>query len=554
MTPEDDPAITGDGDRRTQDPASSTGRQAAWNYLVFGLSKSSTLIMTVVAARLLDPADFGLFALALLVVNLFDYMKDLGVGAALVQSPRSWNRLAPTGLTLSVIFGVIAGAALALAAPLGAAVLHRPELTPLIRVLAIGLAISALSAIPAARLRRDLDFRQRIWPEFLGAATKSVLTIALAATGYGVWSLVYGQLAGTVVISVLYWWVARTPVRFGFDGSEARGLVRYGASLTGVALLAFAIANIDYLSIGVRLGDSQLGLYTLAYRLPELLVLNLCVVISEVLFSALSRLQDDRERLAEHYLEVMTAAMALSAPISVALAAAAPAVIETMYGSEYAGAASVLVVLSIYTLVSSVSWHAGDVFKAIGRPSLLIATGVGRLLLMAGPIWWAAGHSIVLVAGMLLLVELVPFVGNMLLVRSVAGIPLARLWNAVLRPMPAALGMGVVMLAMAHLARSWPAPLVLLSAATAGILTYVLGLQLSAPELYDAAASAVRSVRRRAGQLPAEPVTAIADAPVVARRAARWAVNILVMLGFSIVVAVFCRLRNATSPRVGAIR
>ena len=197
-----------DSGHRADDEASPaiappTGRQAAWNYLVFGLSKSSTLIMTVVAARLLVPADFGLFALALLVVNLFDYMKDLGVSAPLVQRPGNWDRLAPTGLTLSVVFGVVFGAALAVAAPLGAAVLHEPRLTSLIQVLAIGLTISALGVIPAARLRRDLDFRKRIWPEFLGALVKAALTISLAATGTGVWSLVYGQLAGTIVTTVV---------------------------------------------------------------------------------------------------------------------------------------------------------------------------------------------------------------------------------------------------------------------------------------------------------------------------------------------------------------
>lgn len=472
----------------------ATGRQAAWNYLVFGLSKSSTLIMTIVAARLLDPADFGLFTLALLVVNLFDYMKDLGVGAALVQSPGKWERLAPTGLTLTVIFGVVAGGLLAVTAPLGAEILHQPGLTPLIRVLAIGLTISALSAIPAARLRRDLDFRQRIWPEFLGSVVKATLTIVLAAQGHGVWSLVYGQLAGTVVLTVLYWWVARTPVVFGFDRQQAKGLVRYGTALTGVSLLSFAMFNMDYLFIGMRRGDEQLGLYTLAYRLPDLLVLALCSVISDVLFSALSRLQHDRDRLGGHYLEVIAATMALSAPISVALAAAAPAVIGTLYGPEYAGAAPVLVVLAIYALLFSVSWHAGDVFKAMGRPALLIATGTGRLALMVGPVWWAAGHSIVLVGVMLLAVESVMFTVNTVLVRRVAGIGLRELGIAVVRPLPAAVAMGAVMLAMTWLTDGLPAPVVLLIAVPAGLLTYVVGLRLTARQLYDAGAGVARRV------------------------------------------------------------
>lgn len=483
------------GDDASPAVAPPTGRQAAWNYLVFGLSKSSTLIMTVVAARLLVPADFGLFALALLVVNLFDYMKDLGVSAALVQRPGNWDRLAPTGLTLSVVFGVVFGAALAVAAPLGAALLHEPRLTSLIQVLAIGLTISALGVIPAARLRRDLDFRKRIWPEFLGALVKATLTISLAATGTGVWSLVYGQLAGTIVTTVMYWWVAREPIRFGFDKAEASGLVTFGISLTGVALLAFAIFNVDYLFIGMRLGDTQLGLYTLAYRLPELLVLNLCIVISEVLFSSLSKLQHDRKLLAEHYLQVTTAAVALSAPISVALAVAAPAVIGTMYGDKYADAAPALAILSIYTLIYSTSWHAGDVFKAIGRPSLLIYISSGKLALMIFPIWLAASHSITMVALVLLAVEVVPFIANMVLVQRVAGISWPALGRAVTRPLPAAAFMAAVMLGVGHFVNELPALLALILSGTAGLIAYAAALRVTGPELYAAGLSAVRRGR-----------------------------------------------------------
>lgn len=544
----EDPTVAGEDRDQTKDepsaapePTPPTGRQAAWNYLVFGLSKSSTLIMTIVAARLLDPADFGLFTLALLVVNLFDYMKDLGVGAALVQSPGKWDRLAPTGLTLSAIFGVIAGAALAVVAPFGAQLVNQPQLTPLIRVLAIGLTISAFSVIPAARLRRDLDFRQRIWPEFVGSAAKAILTIVLAAAGHGVWSLVYGQLVGTILTTILYWVVARTPVRFGFDPQQARNLIRYGTALTGVALLSFAMFNTDYLFIGMRRGDEQLGLYTLAYRLPDLLVLALCNVISEVLFSSLSRLQHARERLSEHFLQVMAVTMALSAPISVALATVAPAVVATLYGPQYAGAAPVLVVLSVYGLLFSVSWHAGDVFKAIGRPSLLLATGTGRLALMVGPVWWAAGHSIVMVALMLVAVELVLLVVNTVLLRRVGGITPGQLWNAVGGPLPAAVGMGVIMLAIAYLMTGLPAPLILVAAGTAGVLTYILGLQLSAPSLFEAGLSVVRRVR---GQGADEAASSVVTQP-----RNQFVTTVLVMIGLSPVIAAVNSLRQLGGSR-----
>lgn len=478
--------------------APPTGRQAVWNYLVFGLSKSSALITTVIVARLLDPADFGLFALALIVINFFDYLKDLGVGAALVQSSGSWKRFAPTGLTLVVVTGVLAGVTLAVAAPLAASMLDQPELTDIVRVLSIAVTISAFGVLPAALLRRRLDFKSRLWPEFIAAAIKAALTITLAAMGFGVWSLVYGQLIGTIALTALYWWVARTPLVCGFDAHEARQLVGYGSSVTGVTLLAFGIANVDYAVVGIRLGDTALGLYTLAFRIPDLLVLNLCIVISEVLFSSLSRLQQDRRHVGEHYLQVLTIVVPLTAPICVFLGAAAPAVIGTLYGAEYADAAPVLAVLAVYGLIHSASYHAGDVFKAIGRPGLLTATGVAKLAVLVWPIWWAAGHSIVMVAVVLLLVELLPLVANMVLVRMVTGLKLKQLVAATTRPIPAAAAMALVTLGITYATAGWPAPLQLSLALPAGLLCYLLVLRLTARQLYDQGLSAVRSLRRPA--------------------------------------------------------
>ena len=146
----------------------STGRQTVWNYLIFALSKSSTLLMTIVVARMLTPTEFGVFALAILVVNLFDYVKDLGVAAALVQNRRDWGVIAPTGLTLSILFGLFASGLLAATADVAAAALGQPELVGLIRVLAIGLAMSALTTIPLAWLRRSMNFSARLVPEFVG--------------------------------------------------------------------------------------------------------------------------------------------------------------------------------------------------------------------------------------------------------------------------------------------------------------------------------------------------------------------------------------------------
>ena len=470
----------------------STGRQTVWNYLIFALSKSSTLLMTIVVARMLTPTEFGVFALAVLVVNLFDYVKDLGVAAALVQNRRDWGVLAPTGLTLSILFGLIASGLLAATADLAADALGEPELDALIRVLAIGLAISALSTIPLAWLRRSMNFSARLIPEFAGAVAKTGLTIGLAAAGLGVWSLAYGQLAAAVVMTALYWRAARIGPSIGFEREVSRELIRFGLPVTAVTLLAYAIYNVDYLAIGERLGATDLGFYTLAYRVPELVVLSLCIVVSEVLFSALSMRQDDRDALIGHYVQALTAVAALTFPIGIGLALVAQPLVYTLYGDEYASSAPILSVLAIYTAVYSASFHAGDVFKAIGRPGILTAINAGKLAVLVGPIWWAAGHSALMVAYALLGVELVHFVVRMTVLHKLTGTTWGAIAGALWRPIAAAVPMGLVVYAAARVTDGLAAPLELLVLVLIGMCVYALLLRFTAPQLFDTAYGMVR--------------------------------------------------------------
>jgi PST family polysaccharide transporter len=470
----------------------STGRQTVWNYLIFALSKSSTLLMTVVVARMLTPTEFGIFALAVLVANLFDYVKDLGVAAALVQNRRGWGALAPTGLTLSILFGLFAGGLLAATAGVAAAALGEPELTDLIRLLAIGLAVSALSTIPLAWLRRSMNFSARLLPEFAGAAAKTGLTIGLAVAGFGVWSLAYGQLAAAVVMTVLYWRAAHVRPSLGLDRAVSRELIRFGMPVTAVTLLAYAIFNIDYLAIGHRLGPTELGLYTLAYRIPELLVLSLCVVVSEVLFSALSLRQDDPDALIGHYIQALTAVAALTVPIGIGLALVARPLVATLYGGPYAASAPILSVLAIYTALYSASFHAGDVFKAIGRPGILTAINAGHLVVLVGPIWWAAGHSALMVAWALLGVEVVHFGARMTVLHRLTGTTWRSVAGALWRPTAAAVPMGLVLYGLERVTDRLAAPLELAVLILIGMCVYALLLRFTAPQLFHTAYGMVR--------------------------------------------------------------
>jgi PST family polysaccharide transporter len=486
---------------RDRSAGGGTGRQAAWNYLIFALSKSSTLLMTVVLARILTPADFGLFALGLLVLNLFDFLRDLGVTGALVQRDERWARLVPTGMTLSVAFGVLLGVAAVALAPLLASLLGYAELTPLVQVLAIGMVVTAAAAVPNALLRRQLDFRRRIVPEVAGTVVKTVVAIALAVAGTGVWSLVVGHVLGAVATTALYWCIARPSAHFGYDGEIAGSLLRFGIPLTTVGLVSFVVVSAPTAAIGRELGTEALGLYTLAYRLPELLVLNMCVVIGEVLFSALSRIQHDKHALAGTYVAAVAAVMAVAAPLGLGMAAVAPDIIVLLYGATYSSAADELAVLAVYVVVYAASFHSGDVYKAIGRPVILTYMTIGGLVVLLPAVWIAAQHSTIAVALTLLCLEFVHCAVRMMIVARVLRLPVRRQLPAY-RPVVAALLMGGGTWAAGLVVPPWPSVVRLALLIPLGVVCYAMLLRLIAPATVDALIRAVHE--RRGGGLPTE--------------------------------------------------
>ncbi len=479
---------------RERTGSGTAGRQAAWNYLIFALSKSSTLVMTMVLARLLAPSDFGLFALGLVILNLFDYLRDLGVAAALVQRREAWSRLAPTGLTLSVVFGVLMAGAAALLAPSIAGLLGNPALSELVRVLAIGLLVGSAATLPLALLRRRIDFRGRLIPEVAGAVVKMGVSIGFAYGGAGVWCLVWGQLAATAVTTSLYWAVSRPEPRFGFDSQAARSLLGFGLPVTSIGLLSFIVHSLPTAAIGRLQGSADLGLYSLAYRLPELLVLALCVVIGEVLFSALSRVQDDRPALTRRYLSAVAVVMALVAPIGLGIAAVAPDLVVVLYGERYSSTADILAVLSVYTVLYAASFHSGDAYKAIGRPMILTWITLGGLIVMIPAVWIAAGYSAIAVAGTLVCLELVHFTVRIVVVGRVLQLPVRRQLANYRGPVLAAILMAAAVLGASVLLPAWPPAARLLVLVPLGAAIYLVLLKW----LADDALRALRSVIGRA--------------------------------------------------------
>src|SRR5688572_17031622 len=214
----------------TQKIVLKTARGFIWNFSAYFLGKIVVLVTTAILARLLAKSDFGLVAVAVIAINYLSVLKDLGLGVALIQRKGDVLEAANTVFTINLILGVLLSAIIIPLAPFVATYFHDPQVIPVLRWMGISFIINALGSVHTNWLVRDLDYRRKLVPELGSALAKGVISIGLAYLGYGVWSLVFGQIAGAVVSVILVWIVLPWRPRLTLDRSLAGSLVKFGTT------------------------------------------------------------------------------------------------------------------------------------------------------------------------------------------------------------------------------------------------------------------------------------------------------------------------------------
>lgn len=359
----------------------TSARGVLWNGATFALSKLLVLITTIVLARLLTPDDFGVVGIGLLVIGYLDLVNDFGVSAAVVQNRQAPEHTANVAFWVNMLLGTAITSFGLLAAPLVADFFDEPQATDVVRVLALSMLLTSAGAIHEARLRRELHFRRRLAPELARAVSKGAVSITLAVAGFGVWSLVWGQLAGQLAAAVLYWMSFRWRPRFVVDVPVARRLLGFGSHIALVGALGALVRNADYLVIGRMLGTRALGLYTLAFRLPQLVIEGAVTIVGQVAFPAFARVQHDPRRLRSGLLDALRMTALVITPLGLGMAVVADPFIRAAYRDRWEGAIGVMQLLAVYMVVQGASRLIGDVYKAIGKASLLSKLAVVKVLI-----------------------------------------------------------------------------------------------------------------------------------------------------------------------------
>ncbi len=340
--------------------------------------------VTLVLARVLNPADFGVVGVAWLAINSLEYFREMGVASALVYWQKDDDGLAADVAYIAILISsFVTYAVIFLGAPWVAYFFQNtPTVVPVLRVLGLVTIINGISQVPYTLLAKNLDFRNKAIPEIIGGISNAGVAIVMALTGYGVWAIVAGYLADAVARSSLIWFFTTWRPRWRFDRTIWRQMTGYGRHVVGSRLLIFGITNIDDLFVGRFLGTTDFGYYTFAYRLSNVPATHITGFLNNLMFPAFSKIQDDRERVRRGYFETLHAVGLVTIPLAVGTFVLGPNFVHNYYSGKWDAAIIPLEWLTIYGLMRSISANLGSIYRALGKPEWLTYLALWRFLTM----------------------------------------------------------------------------------------------------------------------------------------------------------------------------
>lgn len=339
----------------------------------------------IVLARLLDPKDFGLVGMVTAVTGVFNLFKDAGLSMVTVQRTTISHEEVSNLFWLNMALGALLGCVSLAIAPVLVSFYQEPRLFFVTAALGAGFLFNAAGVQHSALLQRQMRFVTLSVIETIALLISSAMGIGMALSGFGYWALVGMAVALPASSTICLWslgtWVPGMPNR----GAEIGSMVRFGGTATLNSLVVYVAYNIEKVLLGRFWGAEALGIYGRAYQLVSIPTENLNSATGGVLFAALSRLQNEPDRLKNYFLKSYALVLSLTLPISVACALYADDIIFLVLGPKWEDAVPIFRLLTptilILALINPLYWLLVSI-GLVGR-SLKLALVIAPLVITA---------------------------------------------------------------------------------------------------------------------------------------------------------------------------
>lgn len=425
-------------------PLGQVLRGSAWSLLLRWGLRGIGFFSTIILARLLTPADFGLIALAALPMGLLTALTDFGLGLYVIRLADATRTHCDTAWTIKVLQGFVIAALLVLAAPFVPDFFSEPRLEDLLRLIAIIPALRGLENIGAQLLLRENRFRRDLAFRLAARALGFVATVGLALYWANYWALACG-LVITEFLGVAGSYLAH-PYRPRPSLSGAREILRFAVSMVVRAVAVFGNSRIDFVIVGRLMATSTVGVYQVSSDMLGMLSTEIAGAVTRGAYPAYGRARHDKRSLSDIFLHSYATVLFICAPAAFGLLVVAEEFILTLLGGQWLDAAPIVRWLAPAALVQSALWvMSSGVLIAMGKEKLSslsawIQFGIRAPTVAAGAIYGGAEGA----AAAVLLASLLSMPPVMWLLTRTLEMRAADIFRASWRPLLGALAMAAV--------------------------------------------------------------------------------------------------------------
>jgi O-antigen/teichoic acid export membrane protein len=375
-------------------------RSMFWIAWSRGVAQVLSFATTLLVARILVPADYGVMALASVLTGSVGLVAEMGLGAAIIQFRDLERREIDTCFWITMTLAAVGWAALSLSAPIIAAWFDVPSLAQVLPVLALVLPLTSCRVVSDSLLRKRLAFDRVSQAEVIGALVTLPVMVACALAGLGVWTLVLGALLAQTVCSAATFALAPWRPGFRLGGKRAREMLHFSFATLGARVLWVLREKADQLIVAKLAGQVVLGFYAIAKDLACLPGNKISTVVNSLASPIMAELQTDVDKMRVAFYRGVRLTAAITLPTSAGMALVANEMVALLLGPKWLPSAPLLRLLCLYAAVRAIDVFLPPVLFARRRERFLFWYFFAQLVVVPaaavlGALWNGAQGLIV---------------------------------------------------------------------------------------------------------------------------------------------------------------
>lgn len=405
-----------------------------WSGINQFFNQGLVFLVSLILMRFLKPSDFGLLGMVTVFSGFIGIFANFSLSSSLIQKKLLSNEDKDTVFWVSVGLGFLLCLVLAALAPVISNFFNEDSLILITIIISTTFVFQGLGSVHHSLLIKELRYKYIFYVTTSTGLLASVVAISLALNGYGVWALVVQQILKTVLKTLFLWFSSNYRPSLSFSKILFREHMAFSMPLVGKNVLNYWARNIDNFFIGRILGTESLGLYSRSYSIMNLPTSKISGVIASTMFPSLSLIQDDKERLSQIFLKILSLVSFTVVPIMSILSLLSDDFVLIAFGKEWAQMSGILAVLAIVGIIQSLSSFSGTIFLVFNKNNLAFKLGLINTLSLLPIFYFGAKNGLMMLVWGYLIHSLVFWLVSWRYVSSVMENSFNKIFGAVIKP------------------------------------------------------------------------------------------------------------------------